>query len=261
MADPIGENTYKGLAVPLYGESLLLQQNSSNAIWTFQHSSANEGRFLAGRNHSYSTVLGDADQYSSVLTSLVWDIDADGGYRAVSGETILMELNSSGIEGRAGTTLSWGIDSSGRTVGMKQNVVVVTTGTNFTIETSLSGSLLALTSASGTSMAFILPANAPVGTWYDFFLTSQADVGDVKITSTAGTGRIHMTGTPSSVVSSVDCITPASTVIHLITLTVIETDVWVATRKGGMNYSSAGTTDYTRVDLDLNSWTSAAILA
>lgn len=260
MADPIGENTYKGLAVPLYGESLLLQQNSSNAIWTFQHSSANEGRFLAGRNHSYSTVLGDADQYSSVLTSLVWDIDADGGYRAVSGETILMELNSSGIEGRAGTTLSWSIDSSGRTL-WRQNVVVVTTGADYTVETSLSGSLLYLEGGNETSMTFLLPADAPVGTFYDIYISTQIDVGDVRITSTAGAGRIHMTGTPSSVVSSVDAIQPASTQVHLITLTVLETDIWVASRMGGLNYSSAGTTDYSRADLDLNSWTSAPILA
>jgi hypothetical protein len=49
--DPIGEGSYKGLSVPLFGESRLEQQNSSNAILTFMHSTANAGRFLLGVNY------------------------------------------------------------------------------------------------------------------------------------------------------------------------------------------------------------------
>ena len=46
--DPIGQDTYKGLGVPLHGDSVIRQQNSSNAIVTLMHSTANTGRFLMG---------------------------------------------------------------------------------------------------------------------------------------------------------------------------------------------------------------------
>ncbi len=97
MTDPLGQDTYLGLCVPVSGESVIRQRNSSNAIITLMHSTANTGRLLMGMDNSASSDEPNP-QISSLLTDrAVFDIDADGGFRAVSGTTIKMELNSSGL--------------------------------------------------------------------------------------------------------------------------------------------------------------------
>ena len=93
MTDPIGQNSYDGLCVPLFGESVIRQQNSSNAILTLMHSTANTGRLLMGMDYK------DLDfDPSSLLTNLaVFDINAEGSYQLVSGTTVGVRLNTSGL--------------------------------------------------------------------------------------------------------------------------------------------------------------------
>src|SRR3990167_4363232 len=89
--DPIGAATYKGLAEPLFGDAAVEQENSSNYVRTYVHTSANTGGFLMGMDYR-------ADKAASLLTDLaLWDIDVDGGFRVLSGTTVLMELDSSGL--------------------------------------------------------------------------------------------------------------------------------------------------------------------
>jgi len=264
MADPVGSDAYKGLAMPLYGESKLVQRNSSNAILTFQHSTEDAGRFLLGTDVRSSGTT--AQPFSSILDNLaVWDIDAAGGYRALSGTTILMELNSSflGVEGLS-SARDWQIDSSGVWTGTKRTVTTVTTGANYTISSTESGTFFHINWTSGTSMYMILPADAPDGTWYDFWLTS-ADTGsslnEFTITSTAGGGRIHMSGTPTSVVSSGKSITPMSTDASLgVHIVKIETDVWIAVGTG-YQQSTGDSTNLTLPDLVRGSWGEGTTIA
>jgi len=257
MTSPVGEDAYKGLAVPLFGDSLLQQINSSNAILTFVHSTVgpNEGRFLLGKDGG-STVL--RDYFSSIISPdlAVWDIDGDGGYRAVSGTTIIMELNSSFVGNVEGTTLlQWRFNTSGQFTGVKQTVTRIATGADFTIESSQSGTLFTLTSASGTSMKAILPADAPTGTWYEFWISSdQAETSEFAITSTGGGGVIQIGGL-TSLASTEEAITPAAFASpYSLRLTLVATDLWAASRMGGLNYSTADTTDYTQADIDRNAW-------
>ena len=108
MPSPTGENTFRGLALPAYGEWEQVQRDSSNAMITLTHSTANAGRFLVGRNSVSSQFWGPG---SSARGGEVYILEADGGMAAVSGTTILMEVNSSVIEGRPASTISaWSLD-------------------------------------------------------------------------------------------------------------------------------------------------------
>lgn len=265
MAGLIGENTYKGLAVPLYGESQILQL-TTNTIVSMQLSSNNAGRFLLGTDQRLTTGFGFSTeyvipQYSSLLTDLaVFDIDADGGYRAVSGTTVLMELNSSALEGRAGTTAAWSIDSSGRMLGLLGTVNSATTGANVTITSTQSGTFFLMEGKNDTSMYFILPGDAPVGTWFEFYVSTQDAVGDVTITSTAGAGRIHMNGTPTSAVSSGKSITLATTVHGMVKVTKVATDIWAAVGQG-YSHTTADSSDITAVDIIRGTWNTGSTIA
>ena len=93
MTDPIGQNSYKGLGVPLFGESVIRQQNSSNAILTLMHSTANTGRLLMGMDYKDL----DSDPTSSLEDLAVFDITAEGSYQLVSGTSVGVRLNTSGL--------------------------------------------------------------------------------------------------------------------------------------------------------------------
>jgi len=76
--DPIGAATYMAMGEPLFGDATVEQENSSNYVRTYVHTSLNTGGFLMGMDYR-------ADKASSLLTDLaLWDIDVDGGYRALS---------------------------------------------------------------------------------------------------------------------------------------------------------------------------------
>jgi len=150
--DPLGENTHKGLAAPLYGEAILQQLNSSNAIRTLIHSTANAGRFLLLMD--YKNV--DADPFSSIITDLaVADIDADGGFRSVSGTTVVMELNSSGLY--AGSTLV--VNSSGELLA-RQQVTTLSGGTTVhTLTAAQAGQIIEISTQAASSVFVHLPSS------------------------------------------------------------------------------------------------------
>ena len=266
MADPIGENAYLNLAAPLYGEAEF-QQLTTNTILTLQHTTDNAGRFFLGRDFVGSTESSQGDgssiwnnpgiPYSSVLTDVaVWDIDNEGGYRVLSGTTVLVEFNSSGIFGRDGLSsdTEWRIDSSGRPQGVFRTVTTITTGANFVITSTQSGMFFYVQGQSaGTSMYISLPGDAAIGTYYDFGVTSQAALSDVIITSTAGGAAISMPGLLTSVVSTNQAMTPATLQSIWVRLTLVETDLWYG-QTGGYEHSSADTTDWTSNDLERGSW-------
>ena len=76
MSDPIGQNTYKGLGVPLYGESVIRQKNSSNAILILMHSTHNTGRLMMGMHNKGGAIRNFVDGTSHITDLAVWDIDA-----------------------------------------------------------------------------------------------------------------------------------------------------------------------------------------
>ena len=181
MTDPIGQDTYKGMAVPLYGESLIHQRNSSNAILTLMHSSANTGRLVMGLD--YKDI--DSEERSSVLTDpLPFDIDADGGLRgAPSGTTIEWEMNSSGLFG--GTTKL--IDAGGKlqTERIQQvtTVAAVTTGIDVS---SLESGMLYFFSTQATTYQVRCGGSPFTGQYFDVFCDSS-DPAHLSIVCTAAT--------------------------------------------------------------------------
>jgi hypothetical protein len=179
--DPIGQDTHKGLAAPLFGDATVEQRNSSNYVRTYVHTSDNTGGFLAFSDFR-------ADRASSVLTNLlVADVDEDGGFRAVSGTTVLMELNSSGLYG--GSALIVG--PSGETV--PQVVTINTTAS--TLVSSNSGKLHLLSTQAATSNFIYLPTsgNARVGdTWEIFSNTTAVGLWNLSILGANTGGEIHV---------------------------------------------------------------------
>ena len=179
MTDPIGQGSFKGLGVPLYGESVIRQQNSSNAIITLMHSTANTGRLLMGIDYKV-----EGDLMTSVLTDLaVFDIDADGGFRAISGTTIKMELNSSGLF--AGTNKV--IDTSGGLSFTAQATVDISSDgtTAITLLAANAGKLHMVSTGTYSSIVISLPTSATglgiaPGMYWDIFSnTTAASVVDI----------------------------------------------------------------------------------
>lgn len=181
MTDPIGQGSYKGLAVPLYGEALLQQQNSSAAIITMMHSTANTGRFLMGLD--YKDI--DGDLRSSVLTDpMPFDIDADGGLGlGVSGTTIAAIINSSGLYG--GTTKLIGSSGKLLTERVQQVTTVAAATTGVAVTTAQSGMLFVF-STQATTYQVRLPASPFTGMYIDVY-TESTDAAHLSVVCTAAT--------------------------------------------------------------------------
>ena len=146
MPDPIGAATYMGMAEPLFGDAVVEQENSSNYVRTYVHTSANAGGFLMGMDYR-------ADKASSLLTDLaLWDIDVDGGFRALSGTSVLMELNSSGLYAGAVQVIGPAANS----------VVSPTTGADYQITSTQSGVIFNI-GQNATSQLLLVPVNPPAG--------------------------------------------------------------------------------------------------
>jgi hypothetical protein len=185
MTDPLGTGTFQGLCVPLFGESVIRQQNSSNAILTLMHSTANTGRLLMGLDQSASSNA-ENPLISSLLTDkAVFDIDADGGFRSISGTTVLVELNSSGLF--VGSEVVVG--PSGGVARRPHTDSVSFSSDGSTAQTLLSSNagkthIVAETSGAGYSSVVVsLPtsATASQGQWWDVFCsdTTAASVIDI----------------------------------------------------------------------------------
>ena len=243
--DPIGQGTYKGLAVPLYGESVIRQQNSSNTILTLMHSTANAGRLLMGID--YKDI--ENDDPSSLLTDLaVFDIDADGGYRVISGTTVKMEFNTSGIY--AGTNRI--LDTSGGMLN-RRPVVEMTTGANYSPTTAQSGTLFIAGVSDATSQRVLLPANPTHGVWFDFFVSSQDAFGDFALNTTAdSSAALHMPGVTSAV-STASALSPLTTLgSHYARVTAISSVIWNVQCAPG--YGAAVTSNFSEADLNQGHW-------
>jgi len=174
MPDPIGANTYKGLGVPLAGESVIDQDNSSNTILTLVHTSANTGNFIQGMDFR-------ADKASSVLTDLVvWDVDVDGGFRVLSGTTVLFELNSSGLYDGTVRVLADGGGSF---------VTPVTLGTTASTLVSSNAGKMHIVSTGRSSNFVRLPSSgsAVVGEWWEI-ISNTSIASQVNIVVTGSTG-------------------------------------------------------------------------
>ena len=186
--DPIGQDTYKGLGIPLFGESVIRQRNSSNAILSLVHASANTGSFFQCMN--YSSYYDDQTP-SSVITDLVlFDIDAAGGARGLSGSTVIMELNSSGLY--MGSTLVLELEDGILDAPRYRETAVISSGTTaLTLTSADSGKLVVVSrnvsGASSNTVFITLPGTPAVGDNYEVFAnTTAADLVNVK---TAVTGN------------------------------------------------------------------------
>ncbi len=176
MTDPIGQGTFEGLGVPLHGESVIRQENSSNAIVTLMHSTANTGRFLLGTDYKSSK------GFSSVITDhAVFDIAEDGAFQCVSGTSVGIRLNTSGLFNSTDERIMGSSGEQG--AGMQQVVTFSSDGTTAQYLTAAnSGKLHIVSTNSGSSIVISLPTTAiggdiAVGMYWDVFMnTSDADV-------------------------------------------------------------------------------------
>src|SRR3990172_11861728 len=183
--DPIGAATYMAMGEPLFGDATVEQENSSNYVRTYVHTSANTGGFLMGIDYR-------ADKASSVLTDLaLWDIDVDGGFRVLSGTSVLFELNSSGLY-QGSTQL---IDLNGVFLGgQKQQTVTINT-TASTLVSSNSGKMHVLSTQAATSNFIYLPTSgvARVGdTWDIISETTAVSLWNLAILGLNTGGRIYV---------------------------------------------------------------------
>lgn len=262
MPDPTGENTFRGLALPAYGEWEQLQRNSSATMVTLTHSTANAGAFITGRDSVSSQFWGPG---SSAQGGAVFSIDADGGYELRSGTTVLFEINSSGLEGAATTASAYRIDSSGRFTGKKQNVVNVTTATTtYTAVSSLSGSLIVFSSVDTSGQNLLLPSNASslaIGVYFDVFVGVRAATA-FDVTSTAhSSAEILLHGGGAATVSTALAIGLQSTNAGSLRITAISTLQWLAEPRQYLNSTwNASTADFTSVDI-VGYWSTIAPIA
>lgn len=221
--DPIGDNTYKGLGIPAYGESKIEQQNSSNTLLTLVHSSANTGRFLMGMDYR-------ADQASSLLTDLVlWEIDVDGGFKVMSGTTVIFELDSSGFY--EGTTQIFDADGNfSKSLGRKSVVAVTTASSNYSAVSSQSGTLFYYSSVETSGQNFSLPGQlANAGVYFDIYVSSMADATAFTITTTNdSTARFYINSIGASTVSSAIAIGPNTTNAGGVRVIALTTNTWTA---------------------------------
>jgi len=251
MPSPLGDASYKGLAEPLFGDAVVEQENSANAVRTYVLTSANAGIFLRG-------TLFRADKASSVLTDLTrWDITTAGGYRVVSGTTVLLEFNSSGLLAGGTTLAQWTVGAAGNILGLKQTVTSPTTGASFTISSTQSGTMFNIGNNDGTSQLAVLPRNPAAGVYFDFFVSTQASSDNFSIHSSADSSADIVLPGLSSVVSTHTALEAASVRAHGIRMTAISSVRWFAQPLG--QFANAEST--VAVGVAEVNWTTATTVA
>ncbi len=172
--------SYKGLGVPLFGESRILQDSTKDII-TLEHSSANAGRFVTFR-----------DSLSS-------------------GNSV------GGVSTKATSDLSW-FNADGEFVGSvvaKQTQVAITGATTLTALTTANAYRLNVISTQAASSVFItLPSSGSceVGMWIEILHNSTA--GGVLHFMTTGSnagGEIHAHIDSSATILSTGAVSNVST--------------------------------------------------
>ena len=204
MPSPIGEATYKGLAVPAFGDSVIEQENSSNAILTLVHTSANAGSFIQGMDFR-------ADRASSLLTDLaLWDVDVDGGFRVLSGTSVLFELNSSGLyQGTTQIINASGIFNGPTAVQTVTTVSSASGSTIISLTTAQSGRLIIVDG--GAQGAMVVLPTPTAGLNYTIY-QSSAHPGVVDVTSTGGAFDISFPTGNTTLASTAQAAAPFSTI-------------------------------------------------
>jgi len=203
MPEPTGENTFRGLALPAYGEWEQVQRNSSATMVTLTHSTANTGLFMVGRNSVSSQFFGPG---SSAQGGLRFAITAAGGFSVRSGTTVVFELNSSGLY--SGTTLL--IAPGG---GLGANTIAINT-TASTLVSSNSGKVHVLSTQAASSNFIYLPtaANARVGDWWELISeTTAVSLWNLAILGANAGSIFAHTGSTNVVATTVALDTTAST--------------------------------------------------
>jgi len=240
--DPIGQDTYKGLAVPAFGDSVIRKQTTQAGL-TLMHGTANTGRLFLGIDYQPDNVN------SSLLKDLaVCDIDAEGGFRTVSGTTVKFELNTSGLFFGSYPV----IDTSGSMFATPQPSVAITTGAAYTVLAANAGALHIIGCSADTSQEIKLPKNPVAGTWFDFYMTTQDAVTDVAISCTANSSAYIVLPGVSASLSTCDRIESLTTCSQFIRMTALSSVIWFAHCTPG--YSAAVTTNFSEADLNQGHW-------
>jgi len=224
---PVGTNTYMGLAVPRYGESEIMQESAQDVL-TFQHSSANAGNFLVLRDKVSSGTESSLTGHSSLYR------EVNAGEGASGTDQDLFKIDGSGSLVGVSTVLGDNLFN-----GWRQPVVETTV--DVTLTEADSGTLYVVSTAVATSMTFELPTGSGVpGTWYDFFVSTLAATGDVRIAaSSLVAADIHLPGA-TSIVSTFAAITPENVLgAHFCRLTAATSLLWIMEHNG--TYSSQST--------------------
>ena len=191
----IGLNTYKGLGVPRYGESEMRQESSLDML-TLTHSTLTGGAYLKLRTN--------VSEGSTVLGQDVLLIDEDGGVQALSGSTVKMELNSSGLF--QGTTQI--ISQEGAFV---KNIVALSGATTkHVILAANAGKVHSISTAAATSVFVHLPSSGDLtaGEEYEFISnTTAADLFHFMILGANTAGEIQGHLDTTNVVATTGAVT------------------------------------------------------
>ena len=219
--EPLGIAAYNGLAVPVRGESETRQFDSSRTIRTLTHSSDNTGRFYTFRDYGVpGSTLAGVD---------VAAIDADGGFQALSGSTVKMELNSSGLFAGSGQQM---FDNTG-----KQGQVALNGATTLhVIVSSNAGKIHVISTQADTTVFIHLPSsgNLAVGEVYEFVSnTTDTDLFHFMTTGANAGGEIHAHIGSTGVVVSTGGITNASSGAFWAKFVVLSTvgPIWAASNQ------------------------------
>ena len=202
MPEPTGENTFRGLALPAYGEWEQLQRNSSATMITLTHSTANTGLLMAGRNSVSSQFWGPG---SSAQGGLVFAITAAGGFSVRSGTTVIFELNSSGLYSGTTRLLEPG--------GAFHDQVVTIATTASTLVSSNAGKVHVLSTDAATSNFIYLPTapNVRAGdSWEIVSNTTAVGLWNLVVNGTSGQIFVHR-GTTGTLITTGAIDTTATT--------------------------------------------------
>jgi hypothetical protein len=147
-----------------------------------------------GIDHAGGVAEGFDDGSSHMVNLAVFDIDAEGGFRGVSGSTVKMELNSSGLFCGGDKNI---FDASGNHAFSKQQRVSISSdGTTANILLSSNAGKLHIVSTGFTSLVISLPTSATgqgitAGMYWDIYAhTTVAAQVDISIIGAATGGYI-----------------------------------------------------------------------
>jgi len=157
----------------------------------------------------------------------MWDIDADGHYRVLSGTTVFFRVGPNGLY--AGGNSSMLIDKA---KGYQINTQLVTTvaaaTTNVSVTSADSGALY-LVSSDNSTCIFTLTATPKVGQYHDFFCNTTAAADQTIITAGLGDAQGFKYNASTAVFVTTAGITNATSGIMYIRVTALTSgSMWAA---------------------------------